>query len=154
DCHGAVATYYDGMKDETDEARRKNANQVWFEYMPVDYPDDPEFAYDAAAKYPDDIRIYRDLVFGKHLHLVMTDERTFRADHVIPEQAFPGAVVLDQAKLTAALGSLPTFAQPYVDVDTFQTGTYKTALAGAAMAEGYDAADITGKLSVSFINGI
>jgi alkaline phosphatase D len=33
------------------------------------------------------IRIYRDLKFGKLMHLVMTDQRLYRADHLIPEAA-------------------------------------------------------------------
>ncbi len=33
----------------------------------------------AAAEYPDDITIYRDFRFGKHVHLVMTDLRSYRA---------------------------------------------------------------------------
>ena len=33
------------------------------------------------------IRIYRELRFGKLAHLVMTDERLYRTDHVLPEAA-------------------------------------------------------------------
>ncbi len=40
DCHGATSAYFDGTKDENDEARRKAANQAWFEYQPVDYQGD------------------------------------------------------------------------------------------------------------------
>ncbi len=152
DCHGETATYFDGKEDEADQERRKHANQAWFEYMPVDFQD-PQFRYDPQKSYPDDITIYRDLVFGKHVHLVMTDLRTYRADHLIPEQAFPGTVVVTQAELEA-LGPLPAVAKPYVDVETFGGGAYKTALAGAAATLGYDAAAITGNLSVAVINGI
>lgn len=154
DCHGAVATYYDGTKDETDVERRKAANQVWFEYMPVDYLDAPEFRYDPAADYPDDIRIYRDLVFGKNVHLVMTDLRTYRADHLIPEEAFPGTVVADQATLEAALTALPDVAAPYIDVATYQGGIYADALIAAAPTLGFDAALVTGNLSVEYVNAL
>jgi hypothetical protein len=49
DSHGATATYTDGRSDETDVERRKNANQAWFEFMPVDYMDNPNFQYDPDA---------------------------------------------------------------------------------------------------------
>jgi alkaline phosphatase D len=154
DCHGATATYFDGREDETDEARRKAANQAWFKYMPVDYPGAPDFRYDPSAAYPNDLRIYRDFKFGKHVHLVMTDLRTYRADHLIPEEAFPGKVVLDEAALVAALGAVPPEARPYVDIETFAAGAYKPVVAGAAGTLGFDAANVTGKLSVAFVNSV
>jgi alkaline phosphatase D len=154
DCHGAVGTYYDGKQDETDETRRKAADQVWFEHMPVDYLGDPAFRYDASVAFPKDIKIHRDFVFGKHVHLVMTNERSYRADHLIPEEGFPGKVVVDEAALIAAFGALPASAAPYVDVDTFQGGAYKTVLTGGAATLGFDAANVTGNLSVAWINGV
>jgi alkaline phosphatase D len=152
DCFGATATYFDGRQDETDADRRKAANQAWFEYQPVDYGDDAEL--DPEASLPDQFRIYRDFVFGRHVHLVMTDLRSYRPDHLIPEDAFPGRVVLDQAKLTAELGEVPAVALPYVDVETYGDGIYAPVLTGAAETLGYDPAEVTGKISVAFINGI
>ncbi|WP_437636571.1 alkaline phosphatase D family protein [Sorangium sp. So ce854] len=152
DAHGATATYSDGRLDETDVDRRKAANQAWFEYQPVDYGDD--FEYDPDAEFPGDIRIYRDFVFGRHVHLVMTDLRSYRPDHLIPEGAFPGKVVLDQARLAEEFGDVPATAQPYVHIDTFADGLYASALAGAAQAAGYDAAEVTGNVSVAFINQV
>lgn len=63
-------------------SRRLSANQAWFEAMPADIA----FTLDPGAGITG-IRIYRDLKFGKLLHLVMTDERLYRADHLIPEAA-------------------------------------------------------------------
>ncbi len=60
-------------------ARRRNANQAWFEYMPADV------SFDSADTGFQNIKIYRDFQFGKLMQLVMTDERLFRSDHVIPE---------------------------------------------------------------------
>ncbi len=154
DCYGATATYFDGKQDEADLGRRKAANQAWFEYQPVDYLAGDDFQYDPAASFPGDLEIYRDFVFGKNVHLVMTDLRTHRADHLIPEDAFPGAVALDQAALTAELGAVPAFAGAYIDVETFLAGAYKTSLTGVAMAAGFDAAKVTGKISVAFINAL
>jgi alkaline phosphatase D len=63
-------------------SRRVSANQAWFEAMPADI----SFTLDPGAGITG-IRIYRDLKFGRLLHLVMTDERLYRADHLIPEAA-------------------------------------------------------------------
>jgi alkaline phosphatase D len=154
DCYGATATYFNGEQDETDAERRKAANQAWFEYQPVDYAGQADFVYDPAASVPDDIQIWRDFAFGKHVHLVMTDLRSHRADGIVPEEALPGAIAVDQATLTAELGAVPALASPYVDVTTYQGGTFKTALISAAKVAGYDPAKITGNISVAFINGV
>jgi alkaline phosphatase D len=63
-------------------ARRRNANQAWAEYMPVDFGD---VSFDLANPAYDNIRLYRDFRFGTLAHLVMTDERLYRDDHVVPE---------------------------------------------------------------------
>ncbi|WP_437735100.1 alkaline phosphatase D family protein [Sorangium sp. So ce1335] len=155
DSYGATATYSDGRLDETDVDRRKAANQAWFEYQPVDYGDHGEgFEYDPRAEFPGDIRVYRDFVFGRHVHLVMTDLRSYRPDHLIPEGAFPGKVVLDQSRLVEEFGEVPEIAQPYVNIESFGDGIYASALTGAAQAAGYDAAEVTGNISVAFINQV
>ena len=62
-------------------------------------------------------------MFGKHLELVVTDFRSFRPDHPIPEDAFPGTVVADQATLVGLLGqatfdaNFPPGLAEYIDVD-------------------------------------
>ena len=154
DCHGAVASYFDGKQDETDVERRKAANQAWFEYMPVDYMEGPEFSYDPAKEFPGDLKIWRDFGFGKHLHLVMTDLRTYRADHLIPEEAYPGTVVVDEATVTALAGEIPAIARPYVDIDDPQWAEYKAVLQAAATAGGGDPAKVTGNISVLYINNV
>lgn len=105
DCHGATATYHDGKQDENSPQRRLNAEQVYFEYMPVDDPrlgDYHEFFPAAEQLYPHG-QLYRDLRFGRHFELLALDYRSFRPDHRIPEDAFPGAVVLDRETITAML---------------------------------------------------
>lgn len=83
DCWQSSATYDNA--NTPDKPRRRSANQAWFEYTPADVAfseNDPGFQ---------NIKIYRDLKFGKVVHLVMTDERLYRADHMIPETtAKPG----------------------------------------------------------------
>ncbi|MGK3960332.1 alkaline phosphatase [Sorangium sp. So ce118] len=139
DSHGATATYLDGREAEEDEDRRKAANQAWFEYMPVDYRAGDDFRYSRAAAYPEDITIYRDFTFGKHVHLVMTDLRSYRADHLIPEDAFPGKIVVMQAPLVDVYGDPPSYSSPYIgDIDAYKDGLYRKALEEAATAFGFD----------------
>jgi alkaline phosphatase D len=80
------AQTYDGSfnadgSDLHQTPRRRNANQAWFEFMPADV------ALDSAATGFQNIKIYRDFQFGKLMQLVMTDERLYRSDHIIPESS-------------------------------------------------------------------
>jgi alkaline phosphatase D len=154
DCHGATATYFAGLIDETDLPRRKAANQAWFEYMPVDYQDDPTFEYDPDAEFPGDLVIYRDFEYGAHLHLAMTDERTWRSDHPIREDAFPGTVIVDEATVLAELGELPVWARPYFDIDAWDGGSLRNALIAASGDFGFAPAWITGNLDARFVNDL
>jgi alkaline phosphatase D len=90
DCWQDRETYDNGTFNATTQvgdntaqtSRRLSANQAWFEAMPADI----SFTLDPGQGITG-IRIYRDLKFGKLMHLVMTDERLYRADHLIPEAA-------------------------------------------------------------------
>ncbi|MFC4519905.1 alkaline phosphatase D family protein [Cupriavidus pinatubonensis] len=67
-------------------ARRRSANQAWFEFLPADVTIDlnnPSFQ---------NIQIYRSFTFGNLATLLMTDERLYRADHIIPESSTGGNV--------------------------------------------------------------
>ncbi len=153
DCFGNTATYTDGREDEHEPARRQNADKAWFEYMPLDYRAGADFKYDPAVPFPEDITIYRDFVYGKHVHLVMTDLRRYRADHVVAEDAFPGQVMVTDAQLDV-VGAPRALARPYVEIDTFQGGAYKTALVDNVAKTEFEASQFTGKVSVDFINGL
>jgi alkaline phosphatase D len=74
--------FNDEQGDEKNPTRREAASQAWFEYQPADVP------FDADAAYPNDITIYRSLRYGKHVELFLTDQRSYRSDHAIPEGAF------------------------------------------------------------------
>lgn len=90
DCWQDRETYDNGTFNATTQvgdntaqtSRRLAANQAWFENMPADI----SFTLDPGQGITG-IRIYRDLKFGKLMHLVMTDQRLYRADHLIPEAA-------------------------------------------------------------------
>lgn len=152
DCHGQTATYFDGEKDEKDPARRLAADQAWFEFIPVDFLDAPTFTFDAKDAFPGKFRIYRDFTFGKHVHLVMTDQRRYRSDHIVPEDAFPGAVFLTEAQIKATVTTVPTTAGPYFDVDAHEGGKYAKALKDHAAAIQLDAPFVKGNLSATWIN--
>ena len=150
DCHGATATYFDGRQDELSVERRMRANQAWWEYQPVDYEDRPDFDYDGATPWPDDLRIYRRLRFGRHMELSLTDLRTYRSDHLIAEDAYPGAVLVTADQLAAA-GVAPDFASPYADIATFAGGRFLPFLQALATEGGYPTERITGLVSVSYL---
>jgi len=153
DCHGAVSTYQDGRVDETNTPRRLAADQAWFEYMPVDLSQAPAQDWDAKQAFPDELRYYRNFVFGQHLELVMTDLRRYRPDHLVPEDAFPGAVFLEQGELLEISdGQLPDDALAYVDLESYDDGSYRRALVEGAERLGFRASSMTGSISVPFIN--
>jgi alkaline phosphatase D len=99
--------------------RRRNANQAWFEYMPADV------SFDSSATGFQNIKIYRDFQFGKLAQLVMTDERLFRSDHVIPESTPNPAT-------GAALGSIG--ARYFVAQDLYNGVEAQKIAAGGADA--------------------
>ena len=154
DCHGATATYTNGREDEQDFARRLAADRAWFEAMPVDYAEPPAEPLDENTDFPENLRIYRNFVFGRHLELVLTDLRRYRPDHVVPEDAFPGAVFLDEARAKALLGAVPDDAVAIVDIDDDALTDVRDALVAAAPAQGFDARAITGLLSVPWVNQV
>ena len=138
------ATYLDGVEDEQQTERKKNSEVAYFEYMPIDH-EQPHteaglasglLAIDENHLYPN-TRIYRDFHFGKHLHLAMTDFRTNRPDHILPEDAFPAKVEMDQATLTGFLTSTGLASEqvsyvvsqmsPYIDIDELAFAPYKAA---------------------------
>ena len=156
DCHGSVATYTNGRTNEQDDQRRRNAEQAFFEYLPVDEgplgsdPTTDVVVTDPSQLFPNQ-RLWRSFVFGKHLELVMTDLRSFRPDHPIPEDAFPGTVTATQETLVAILGqaffdqSFPTNLTEYIDIDNPAFAQLKAGLlqivTGGAVQEGLAAAD-------------
>lgn len=80
DAWGDHAVDFDGAQgDEQDTARREAATRAWFEHVPADV------ARDATAGFPDDITVWRTLRWGQRLELVLTDQRYYRDDHLIPE---------------------------------------------------------------------
>jgi alkaline phosphatase D len=100
DCWQDHQVYTNEERQQTQ--RRRNASRAWAEYMPVDWgdvrfePDNPSYM---------NIRIYRDFRFGTLMHLVMTDERLYRDDHVVSEAAVARARGHDPVHGDDAAGS-------------------------------------------------
>ena len=80
DCWQDHQTYNNANIQET--TRRRSATQAWAEYMPIDFGD---VSFDLSKPSYDNIRIYRDFHFGSLMHLVMTDQRLYRDDHIVGE---------------------------------------------------------------------
>lgn len=148
-----VATHFDGRVDERDRERRRNSEQAWLEYMPVDLDSlDADGAVPPREALFPQLRIWRGLRFGRVLDLALTDSRSERPDHLVPEDAFPGEVLYDEAELRARLPALGIdFAQvedsllPYIDLDDAAHAALKPALVGLLTAgyagEGLPAAE-------------
>ncbi len=149
DAWGANGTYFDDFESELDVERRKNANQAWFEYMPVAYQD-ADFEYDRSEDFPGDIRIYRDLRFGANMHLVMTDLRTWRADHPIPEGAHPATIAASAEELAAASLVVPELVDPYIDFESYDGGSLYALREDFLTAD--DAAYLSGNVSAPWLN--
>jgi alkaline phosphatase D len=181
DCWGDVATYSDGLKSERDTDRRKNAERAFFEFVPFDPPGGPAPS-EAGVLEPSGVpvfpqtRVYRELDFGKHLKVIVTDYRTYRPDHVIPEDAFPAEVILDDAAMQAS-GLATAFTSDsfsYVNIDdpayqqpvaagrpsykdTFKAGIkYLLARSNIVGADADAKADalVKGNMALVFVNGV
>jgi alkaline phosphatase D len=98
DCWQDHTTHFNGtMGDEKVTQQRQDADQAWFEYQPADIP------WDGSKAYPDDIKIYRTLRYGKHAELFLTDERFYRDRALIPEG--PGDLSVAKLSPNSKVGS-------------------------------------------------
>ena len=137
DCWGATGTYTQGRQVEFSEERRRHAEQAWSEYMPVDLGEAPGVVEVNWAKLFPHNQVYRDFRFGRHLHLIMTDYRSYRPDHLIPEDAFSGTLAIDDNQLGALWQNpeidpqLKNMLVPYLNLDTPDYAGYKPILIGA-----------------------
>ena len=143
-----VATSTDGVSDELNLKRKQDSERVYFEYMPIDHEHandknvdlgNGELAITTEHLFPN-TSIYRDFNFGKNVQLLMTDFRTHRPDHLIPEDAFPGTVVMNQATtaaliaqaknipLTHATAFVQATFMAYIDIDAPEHNVLKKVL--------------------------
>lgn len=152
-----VATFHDGRQDERDRARRRASEQAWFEYMPVDVGGGFEGAPVPVEALHPETRIWREFRFGRRASLTMTDYRSFRPDHLVPEDAFPGAIVFDEPTLREALPRIgESFnarrdaLHPYVDLASPAYRRWRRPLARALRkayaAEGLETAEVRSRV--------
>jgi alkaline phosphatase D len=111
DCWQTMANYDNAHSiDEPSQSRRYAGSQAWFEYVPSQLsgiggdshdfmgftptPSDTPYNGPNSDNFENDadnanaigaITIYRSLRWGKHVDLIMTDQRSYRSDHAIPE---------------------------------------------------------------------
>ncbi|NRA85525.1 MAG: alkaline phosphatase D family protein, partial [Gammaproteobacteria bacterium] len=115
------ATSLNGAASEQDKQRKQDSERAYFEFMPIDH----EAAFDKnAANHPQgalaitdemlfpNTTIYRDFKFGQHLHLMMSDFRTHRPDHIIKEDAFPATIVMDQMTTAGTIAASQGITDP------------------------------------------
>ncbi|XXF81030.1 alkaline phosphatase D family protein [Myxococcaceae bacterium GXIMD 01537] len=169
DCWGAHANYTNGREDEDYVERRRNSELAFFEYQPVDVTDAPPGVIDPAAapRFPD-TRIWRGFDFGQRLRLLVTDYRSRRPDHLIPEGAYPAAVAMDEAALqsTGAAASFASDTFAYVDISQPQYERERFILLRAyealAIQAGLSPADavsrsaalVQGNLALAYVNPV
>ncbi|GHG69110.1 alkaline phosphatase D family protein [Comamonas sp. JC664] len=174
DCWGDVATYTDERVDEKQTERRRNAEQAFFEYIPMDHGASGAGAIDINAVVNQPTRIYRDFEYGRNLKLLVTDTRTYRPDHLIPEDGYPGTVAVPAEQLALVLPSLPAPVQAqlqsdmfaYVDIDVPALAPYKQILMAVyvqqAVAAGLSQEDagaraaqwVSGNLALLYVNQV
>jgi len=121
DCWQTQANYTRAeTTDEPSQKRRVAASQAWFEYIPAALSDAKQVGdvaqrardfkpvqvedapYDAVVEVdePNNVKaisaitIYRNLRWGKHLELVLTDDRSYRSDHALAEQTSVGNILI------------------------------------------------------------
>jgi alkaline phosphatase D len=125
---------YTATDDETPQtARRRSANQAWFEFMPADV------TLDLANPSFENIQIYRSFSFGSLATLVMTDERLYRADHIIPESTTAGFIgsryLVNASALAAAeaqkIAAAGTALTPVSMLGDTQRAWWQTQMQGA-----------------------
>jgi alkaline phosphatase D len=181
DCWQSNATYENGRRPEKQDERRRNAEQAFFEYIPIDPRGVGEgvIDVDSEPRYPD-TRIYRDFEFGKHVKLIVTDYRTYRPDHLVAEDAYPGGVAMDKNVLAGTIAGLPfpqtvkdqisaQFANDlfaYVNIDDAAYMQHKGVLTGAYVAQAQQAgltqaeagakaaAFVKGNLALAYVNQV
>lgn len=131
DCWQDNSTHFNEAKgSEADPARRHAASQAWFEYQPADLD------FDAGASFPEDIQIYRTLRYGKHVDIILSDQRYYRDDHLIaegPQDPDVGKIFDNSSLFSRQLVIKPAFdakeaaAQPSM-LGTVQKEWLKTAI--------------------------
>ena len=139
DFYGESSNYFGEKIDERDTERFHNAQRVYLEYMPLavglDHTGIMSPQSEVILDDNNDVIIYRDFHFGHNLHLVLSDYRSYRPDHLIREDAFPASIFATKKILIDNFGTDfyndPKHEQlfaPYINIDTYKNGSFKPLL--------------------------
>ena len=170
DAWGATSTDYNGKTNEFNPQRRRNAQQAFYEHMPIAVGLDSQgVQIDSSILYPT-TQIYHNFQYGSLLDIYLTDYRSFHPAELVPMDAFPGTVAMDEPTCNFVVGAGWTSVRgsfdPYVNIDDSTNAVLKATLqavaTGAYQAEGLaqGAAQtravgaVTGNLSATYINGL
>lgn len=86
-------SWQDATWEGVDPDLHAAATQAWFEYIPVVYQAEAianqllheRAQFDTKDKQAARTTLYRNLQFGRHIDLVISDNRLYRSEHLIPE---------------------------------------------------------------------
>ncbi len=172
-----TSTYLNGIPGETNQSTRKqNSERAYFECMPIDH----EFAFDnnqtdvtgngsenqTAMGISDEqlfpnTKIYRDFTFGNKVHLLMSDFRSHRPDHLIAEDTFPGVMAMTEQNIIDTLAvtqrlpaaqaagyfaTIKSSFDTYFNIDDLQYTSARLIVTGAARESYKSAALESGKI--------
>ena len=136
--HWQDTAVVDGKEEPSSIERKHVAEQAWLEYLPTELglsDDGLGLSINDRDLFPN-LVVYRDFNFGSLAKLLLMDTRSFRPDHLVPEDAFPGTVILDQDTLESlGTDSTESMLDPYVDIDLPAYNDPNAALDGASIRE-------------------
>jgi alkaline phosphatase D len=116
DNHGATASFLDEKRSEFDPVRKRNSEQAFLEYMPVDNGMDGNgVAVTETNLYPNWAPLYSNWRFGRNCEVILTDFRSYRPDHLVPESAFPGEVIMTESEAKAAMQAIKGWSTSTID---------------------------------------
>ncbi len=173
------ATYLNGYTSEQETQRKKNSEQVWLEFIPnkLGLNASSTAVQTGTSNLFPNATLTGAMNFGKNLDLILTDNRSDRPDHIIPEDAFPASIAVDQDGVIAVLAAanglsasvFQLYAWPsakasfdaYLDIDASENAVLKATLKGIASAgiggstgTAYATSKVSGKLGVLYINAM
>lgn len=126
DCWQSFSNY--GWDDKPEQRRRVAAMRAWFDFIPADVdwnaataagdglapllpafdqammPLDADGRVGGSSRAATDVlKVYRDFRWGRNLHLIVPDCRSYRSDHPLPEAVAKGFVKHARAGLPVSL---------------------------------------------------
>lgn len=161
DSYAEHATYFNGLDDSADKskARKHNSERAYFEYMPIDCAPYTEITLGNNATQHRSIdpskdlfpytKVYRQFDFGTRLSLFMSDTRSFRQDHLIPEGALASRAGVQSADLESIVTIIEKLAPSALNPSADNHGKTKKILQGLLPPSLFEALIKTGVSATS-----